>query len=88
MSWLARLLGGSRKPTPHVPHAADVRARYTDSLMASAGVVSVGVGQDASGKPVIVVGVSTAEEEALALPRSLEGVPVVVQTVGTLKTRA
>ncbi|MCE5192296.1 MAG: hypothetical protein LLG08_11165 [Actinomycetia bacterium] len=87
MSWLARLLGGSRKPEPHVPHAADVRARYTDSLMAAAGVVSVGVGQDANGEPVIVVGVSTAEEEAVALPRSIEGVPVVVQAIGTLKTQ-
>lgn len=87
MSWLTRLLGGSRKPAPAVPHAADVRARYTDSLMAGAGVVSVGVGQDADGRPVIVVGVATAETEAVALPRSIEGVPVVVQAVGTLKTQ-
>lgn len=84
MSWLTRLLGLSRKPAPAVPHAADVRARYADSLMAGAGVVSVGVGQDADGKPVIVVGVSTAEEETVALPRSIEGVPVVVRTMGTL----
>lgn len=87
MSWLKRLLGGSRKTESLIPHAADVKARYTDSLMAAASVVSVGVGQDADGKPTIVVGVATAEQEAIALPRSIEGVPVVVQAVGTLKAR-
>ena len=87
MSWLRRVLGGSQKQRSAIPHAADVRARYTDALMASAEVVSVGIGQDANGRPTIVVGVATAEAQAVALPRSIEGVPVVVQTVGTVKTQ-
>ncbi len=87
MSWLGRLFGRSREREPRVPHAADVRARYTDSLMAADGVVSVGVGHDSNGKPTIVVGVSTAKEEAISLPRSIEGVPVIVQRVGMLKTQ-
>lgn len=87
MSWLKRRLAGSRKSESLAPRAADVRARYTDALMASAEVVSVGIGQDAHGVPVIVVGVTTAEGEAIALPRSIEGVRVVVQTVGTIKAQ-
>lgn len=85
MNWFARLFGGSRKPEAR--HAADVRARYTESLLATAGVVSVGTGQDADGKSVIVVGVSTAEEAEIVLPRSIEGVPVVVQAVGVIKAQ-
>ncbi|PKQ19189.1 MAG: hypothetical protein CVT66_11350 [Actinobacteria bacterium HGW-Actinobacteria-6] len=87
MSWLKRRLAGSRKPETLAPHAADVRARYTDALMASAAVVSVGIGQDEHGGPVIVVGVTAAEKEAVALPRSIEGVPVIVHPVGTIKTQ-
>ena len=87
MNWLRRVLGGSRKQRSAIPDAADVRARYADALMASAEVVSVGIGQDSDGGPTIVVGVATAEAQAVALPRSIEGVPVVVQAVGTIKTQ-
>jgi hypothetical protein len=87
MSWLKRFLGSSRRPEPSTSSAADVRARYTDSLMASSEVVSVGIGQGANGEPVIVVGVTTAEAQTVALPRSIEGVPVVVHAVGTISTQ-
>lgn len=87
MSWLKRVLGGSRNAGGSVPGAADVRARYTDSLMASPEVVSVGIGQGADGEPVIVVGVTAADKQTVALPRSIEGIPVVVHPVGTIKTQ-
>ncbi|MDO9557732.1 MAG: hypothetical protein Q7J82_09200 [Coriobacteriia bacterium] len=83
MSWIRRVLGISPEPESPAPHAVDVRVRYADALMASAEVVSVGLGQDANDNPVIVVGVTKASEQTAALPRSLEGVPVVVKTVGT-----
>lgn len=87
MNWLQRLLGRSSGPEPPVASAEDVRARYTSSLMASTEVVSVGIGRDAGGAPAIVVGVTAAEGEAVALPASIEGIPVIVQTVGTIKTQ-
>ncbi|MBN2823017.1 MAG: hypothetical protein JXR33_07495 [Coriobacteriia bacterium] len=52
--------------------------------MTSTGVVSVGLGEDANGKPAIIVGMSTTREGLASLPDSLEGVPVVIRQVGTI----
>jgi hypothetical protein len=87
VSWIRRVLGNSATSDDPAAHAVSVRARYTEALMASAAVRSVGLGQDTDGNPVIVVGVAGSDAPATTLPRTLEGVPVVVQPVGTFTTR-
>ena len=64
----------------------DVRAMYGDELMAIKGVRSVGIGLDGDGNQAIIVGVEgVASQAGSPIPRSLEGFPVVVQTVGNIK---
>jgi hypothetical protein len=47
------------------------------------GVLSVGIGRDESGRPVIVIGLDGERPETqAALPSSLDGVPVQVMTSG------
>jgi hypothetical protein len=71
-----------------MPSIADVKARHEARLLAQPGVVSVGLGRDADGRPVIVVGVErvTAELEE-QLPRELEGHPVAVRPVGRVRAQ-
>ncbi|MEN8181295.1 MAG: hypothetical protein ABFS46_02035 [Myxococcota bacterium] len=67
---------------------ADVKARHEKRLMAESGVVSVGIGQDAEGRPVIVVGVEgEAEAVARRLPSELDGHPLCVRSVGQIRAR-
>jgi hypothetical protein len=66
----------------------DVKAKYESQLMAMAGVVSVGLGQDAEGNPVIVIGIESEEfSNTLALPRELENYPVKFEVMGTIKAQ-
>ena len=66
----------------------DIKAEHESQLMAMTGVVSVGLGQDAEGNPVIVIGVESEEfTSTLALPRELENYPVKFQVVGTIRAR-
>jgi len=56
--------------------------------MAQAGVVSVGVGRDADGTEVIVVGLDRERPETrAALPRELEGYRVRVRIVGSVRAQ-
>ncbi len=64
--------------------ARRVRARYAPRLMRRRGVVSVGVGEGEDGGAVIVIGVREAAD-AEGLPRELEGVPVRVEVIGTVR---
>lgn len=66
----------------------DVKAEYESQLMAMPGVVSVGLGRDAAGDPVIVIGVETEEDtQTLVLPQELQSYPVVVQVTGTIRAQ-
>jgi hypothetical protein len=66
----------------------DVKAEYETQLMAMPGVVSVGLGQDTAGNPVIVVGVESEEDShTLTLPQGLHSYPVRFQVMGTIKAR-
>ncbi len=67
------------------PSIQEVRARHVDRLMATPGVVSVGIGRDDEGTEVIIVGLDQARAEAVqSLPASLEGYTVRTQVVGKI----
>jgi hypothetical protein len=56
--------------------------------MAQPGVVSVGIGRDADGTEVIVVGLDRERPEArAALPSELEGYRVRVQVIGGVRAQ-
>ena len=66
----------------------DIKAEHESQLMAMPGVVSVGLGQDTAGDPVIIIGVESVEHSrALALPQELQEYPVKVQVIGTINTQ-
>jgi hypothetical protein len=66
----------------------DVKAEHESRLMAMPGVVSVGLGQDADGNPVIVIGVESEEySHTLTLPKELQSYPVKYQVTGTIKAQ-
>ncbi len=63
----------------------EVRARHVDRLMATPGVVSVGIGRDDEGTEVIIVGLDQARAQTVeSLPASLEGYTVRTQVVGKI----
>ena len=55
--------------------------RHRDRLMSMDGVVMVGEGADELGRPAIVVGVKE-RHHLKAVPRNVEGVPVIVSVIG------
>ena len=66
----------------------EVKARHEQSLLATPGVVSVGIGLAPDGEQAIIVGI--AEDDAAlreTLPTTLEGYPVVVQHTGTIEAQ-
>lgn len=66
----------------------EAKAKHEARLMAQAGVVSVGVGRDADGTEVIVVGLDRERPETrAALPRELEGYRVRVRIVGSVRAQ-
>ncbi len=68
--------------------AREVRRRIASELLGRDGVVSVGVGLDDEGRPAVVVGTGTRQDaEALALPREVDGVPVIVRVSGPFEAR-
>lgn len=66
----------------------EVKTRHQDRLLALPGVVSVGIGQNPDGKPVIVIGLERAHPRTKArLPETLDGYAVRVDVVGQIKAR-
>lgn len=66
----------------------EVKAKYEDQLLARPGVVSVGVGQDADGNPIIIIGLDRPRAETLdALPKDLDGYRVHPEVIGPIKAR-
>ncbi|HEX7081505.1 MAG TPA: hypothetical protein VF329_10860 [Gammaproteobacteria bacterium] len=66
----------------------DVKARHEARLMATPGVVSVGIGRDSDGRPVIVVGVEREGPETReSLPETLDGYPVQTRVVGRIEAQ-
>lgn len=70
------------------PSIQDVKAKHEVELMSQTGVVSVGIGKDADGHAVIVVGLDRERPETLqALPKELEGYRVRVVVVGEIRSQ-
>lgn len=70
------------------PSINQVKADNEASLMATPGVVSVGIGRDDAGQNVIVVGVEHASEQMrAAIPQQLDGYPVKMQAMGRITPR-
>jgi hypothetical protein len=67
---------------------SEVKRTYEAELLSLPEVVSVGIGQDPAGNQVIVVGLAGDNPKTKALvPERLEGYPVIVQTMGTIKSQ-
>jgi hypothetical protein len=65
-----------------------VKADNEQRLMALSGVVSVGIGRDADGKPVIVIGLDGPRPQTVsALPQHIDGYPVQTQIIGPVKAQ-
>jgi len=66
----------------------EVKTKHAPRFLALPGVVSVGVGRDAGGDEVIVIGLDRARPETQAgLPTQLEGYAVRVQIIGAVKAQ-
>lgn len=64
----------------------EVKKAHEAQLMAVPGVVSVGIGRDEAGQPVIVVGLDRERPESRQqLPKRLEGYDVRTEVVGKIK---
>ena len=65
-----------------------VKTKYESRLMSTQGVVSMGISQDHNGQSVIVIGVESQDKlDKLTLPEELDGYPVKVQIMGTIRAQ-
>jgi len=70
------------------PTIQEVKARHAPRFLALPGVVSVGIGRDADGHGVIVVGLDRARPETQSsLPAKLEGYAVRVEIIGAVRAQ-
>ncbi len=68
------------------PSIEEVKKKYTQALLAKPGVISVGIGKDPDGIPVIIVGLERPQPETQKkLPKTLEGYPVQIEIIGKIK---
>lgn len=66
----------------------DVKAKHEKRLMQMPGVVSIGIGKDQTGKTAIIIGLDRPRPDIEAkIPQSLDGYPVIVQTIGPIKAQ-
>jgi hypothetical protein len=66
----------------------EVKKQHEASLLAMPGVVSVGIGRDDAGNPVIIVGLDSPRPETVArIPQFLGDFPVLTQIIGTIKSQ-
>ncbi|MBW2434965.1 MAG: hypothetical protein JRF36_15260 [Deltaproteobacteria bacterium] len=70
------------------PSIQDVKKQNEAQLLKMAGVVSVGIGLDSKGNQAIIVGLDGSHPETeSSIPATLDGFPVVVQTVGSIRAQ-
>jgi hypothetical protein len=66
----------------------DVKKRHEASLLQLAGVASVGIGLDPNGRSAIIVGLDRPNAETeTQIPAEIEGYPIRIRVVGTIKAR-
>ena len=81
--WLA--LGDESGMQPSIQEA---KKQSEERFLAMPGVVSVGIGLDPSGNQTIIVGLEAPNPETEAnLPEMVEGFPVIVRIIGSLKAQ-
>jgi microsomal dipeptidase-like Zn-dependent dipeptidase len=65
-----------------------VKTQHESQLMAISGVVSVGIGEDYNGQSAIIIGVESPDKlDKMQLPKKLDGYPVKVQIMGTIRAQ-
>ncbi len=70
------------------PSIQDVKKKHEARLMSLPGVVSVGIGLAPDGRPAVMVGLDKSRPEVQGqIPSQLEGHPVIVQILGTIKAQ-
>jgi hypothetical protein len=70
------------------PSIQEVKKQHEARFLDMPGVVSVGIGLNTDGNQAIIVGLDAANPEIEAkIPAMVEGFPVVVQTIGSLKAQ-
>jgi hypothetical protein len=70
------------------PSIQEVKEQHAARFLGLADVVSVGIGLDSNGDQAIIVGLGRPNPETEAkIPPRLEGYPVVVQIVGSIKAQ-
>ncbi len=68
------------------PSIQEVKQQHEARLLALPGVVSVGIGRDSKGEPVIVVGLDKVRVETeVEIHKTLGDTPIIMQIVGTIK---
>lgn len=76
-------------PTEDIPMSESITAvkgKHASRLMAKPGVVSVGIGLDADGQEIIIIGVDSKDSlDNLAIPQKLDGYPVKTQVIGVVR---
>ena len=64
----------------------EAKARHVEALMATPGVISVGIGRDEQGAEIIIVGLDRDSAELRQqLPEKLDGYEVRVEVVGRIR---
>lgn len=77
---------GASEDIPMAESITAVKAKHASELMAKPGVVSVGIGQEADGQAIIIIGVDSKDSlDSLALPKKLDGYPVKTQVIGVVR---
>ncbi len=70
------------------PSIQEVKKQNEKRLLDMPGVVSVGIGRDATGNQAIIVGLDAPNPKIEAkIPARLQGFPVVIQAIGSLKAQ-
>ncbi len=65
-----------------------IKHQHEAKLLALSGVVSVGIGLNQEKQPAIIIGIEREDEELRRqLPTQLDGIPVIVRIVGTVKAQ-
>ncbi len=66
----------------------DVKAKYEKQIIATPGVVSMGIGKNAAGDTAIIIGIEKdSEKTRAALPKELDGYPIEIQTTGPARAQ-
>ena len=70
------------------PSIQEVKKQHEAQFLEMNGVVSIGIGLDPDGNQAIIVGLDGSCPETEAnIPKTIEGFPVVVQTIGSIKAQ-